>query len=88
MDELDNYKKKEKENVKGHIKDIYKQDDQEMEKTTMNKEGQVQKKEIFLYKPIDVVLPRPKISESTFIQDEINNLKKYMKYMQAPVKTM
>ena len=40
-----------------------------------------------MYKPYEVDLPRPKTSEPTFIQDEINNLEKYMKFMQAPIKT-
>ena len=31
---------------------------------------------------------KPKTSEPKFIQDEINNLDKYMKFIQAPVKTM
>ena len=29
-----------------------------------------------------------KIPESTFVQDKVNNLEKYMKFLQAPVKTI
>ena len=33
-------------------------------------------------------LHKSKTPEPTFIQDEIDNLEKYMKYMQLPVKTI
>ena len=48
----------------------------------------VEEEKVFLYKPYDVNKPRPKIPEPHFIQDEINNLDKYMKYMQSSTKTM
>jgi len=55
-----------------------------MKKLEMEDKGKqwVQDEEVFLYKPYDVVPSRPKIPEPTFIQDKINNLKKYMKYIQ------
>jgi len=40
-----------------------------------------------LYKSYEVDLPRSKTPEPIFIQDEINNLKKYMKFIQALIKT-
>ena len=46
-----------------------------------NKRGQVQKEEVFLYKLYDITLSKTKTPEPTFIQDEIKNLEKYMKYM-------
>ena len=49
---------------------------------------QAQEKEIFLYKLYNIALSRPKTLEPMFIQNEINNLEKYMKYMQSSVKMM
>jgi len=66
VDELDNYKEKEKENAEGQIKkiqDAYKQDDQELKKPMVIDKEQAQKEEIFLYKPYDAILPKPKIPE-------------------------
>jgi len=52
----------------------------------VNNKEQAQEEEIFLYKPYDVTLPKSKTLEPISIQDEIDNLEKYMKYMQSPVK--
>ena len=41
----------------------------------------IQDKEVFLYKHYEVDSSKPKTSEPTFIQDEIVNLEKYMKFM-------
>jgi len=50
-----------------------------------NKEKQqVQDKEVFLYRLYNISPSRPKL---TFIQDKVNNLDKYMKYMQSLVTT-
>ena len=90
-DELDNCKEKEKEYTDGHIKEIqdtYKQEDIIMKEQDNKGKQQIQDEEVFLYKPYDVDLPRPKNPELTFIQDEIKNLEKYMKFMQAPIQTI
>ncbi len=47
----------------------------------------IQDEEVLLYKPYKINPPRPKTPESTFIQDEINNLEKYIKFIQAPIQT-
>jgi len=39
-----------------------------------------------MFKLYNVDSPRLKTPEPIFIQDEINNLEKYMKYMQASIK--
>ena len=49
-------------------------------------ENQIQSEEVFLYKPYNMLSYKSKIPELMFIQDKINNLDKYMKYMQSPVK--
>ena len=38
-----------------------------------------------MYKPYKVNSPRLKTPASTFIQDKINNLEKYIKFMQVPI---
>ena len=88
-DELDSYRGKENMYADEHIKEIqdtYKQEDQEMKKLVVNnkEKQQVQDKEVFLYKLYNISPSRPKL---TFIQDKVNNLDKYMKYMQSLVTT-
>jgi len=41
----------------------------------------VQDEEVLLYRPYKVNLSKPKTPEPKFIQDKINNLNKYMKFM-------
>ena len=61
---------------------IYRQEDQEMKKSIVNGKGkQIQDEEVFIYKLYDVSPFRLKTLELIFIQDEIDNLEKYMKYM-------
>ena len=70
VNELDNCKGKENKYAEEYVKEIqdtYKQDDQEIEKHTINKKEQIQEKEIFLYKPIDIILSKPQTPEPTFI---------------------
>ena len=91
VDKLNSCKGKENKYTKGHIKEIqdaYKQDNFELKKSVTNNKEQVQEEEVLLYKPYDVDLLRLKTSEPTFIQDKINNLGKYIKFMQTPIKTM
>ena len=54
------------------------------------KQNEIKDKEVFLYKPYNISSKssKPKIPEPTFVQDKVNNLDKYLKYMQSPVKTM
>lgn len=92
MDKLDSCKGKENEYAEKYIKeiqDIYKQDNLKIKKPMVDdKEKQEIQEEVFLYKLYDDNLPRLKIPEPTFIQDEIGNLKKYIKYMQSSIKTI
>ena len=57
-----------------------------MEILTTNNQGKVQEEEVFLYKLYKIDTSKPKTLQPVFIQEEINNLKKYMKFIQAPVK--
>ena len=93
---LDRFKRKGNAYAKEHIKEIhnvYKQEDQGVKQLMIvdkekQWENQVQDKEVFLYKLYNINLLRPKTLELTFIQNEIENLDKYMKYIQSPIKTM
>ena len=50
-----------------------------MKKPKTNKEKQwIQNKKVLLYKPYKVEPLRPKTPKPTFIQDEIDNLDKYI----------
>jgi len=92
VNELDNCKGKRNEYTEGHIKkiqDTYKQEDIEVKIQEPSKEKQqIQDEKVLLYKPYKVNSPKPKTPKPIFIQDELDNLDKYMKYMQAPVKMM
>ena len=84
VDELDSCKEKGNEYVEAQIKkiqDMYKQDDLEIKKPQIDKEKQVQDEEVFLYKLYDINESKPKTPELTFVQDKINNLEKYMKFI-------
>ena len=93
VDKLDSCKGKRNKYAKEHIKKIqnaYKQEDLVIKTAQIINKGkqQVQNEEILFYKPYNVDKPRSKTPEPTFIQDNIENLEKYMKYMQLLVKTM
>ena len=49
----------------------------------IDKGKQIQDEEVFLYKPYDISSKssQPKILKPAFIQDEINNLEKHMKFI-------
>ena len=85
VDKLNNYKEKENQYAKEHIKkiqDVYKQEDIVMKtsQTTNKVKQRVEKEEVFLYKLYNINKSRSKIPKPHFIQDEINNLEKYIKY--------
>jgi len=58
-----------------------------MKKQDTKRKQWIQDKEVLLYKPYKVNSPRPKTPELTFIHDEIKNLEKYMKFIQALINT-
>ena len=90
-DELDNCKREVNGYIEEHIKkiqDVYKQEDIVMMEQEFTKgKQQMQDKEVFFYRPYKVSSHRPKSPEPTFIQDKIENLKKYIKFMQALIQT-
>jgi len=47
------------------------------------KEDRIQDEEVFLYKPCNISSEssKPKMLKLTFVQDKVNNLEKYMKFL-------
>jgi len=89
-DKLGNYKEKGNNYAEEYIKEIqdtYKQEDIIMKEQDTKEKQQIQDKKVFLYKPYKVDSSRPKTPEPTFIQNKIENLEKYMKFIQAPIQT-
>ena len=83
-DGLNNCKGKENKYTEEYIKEIqdtYKQEDIEMETQDPKGKQQIQDKKVLLYKPYEVNSLKPKTLEPKFIQDKIDNLDKYMKFM-------
>ena len=54
------------------------------------KENRIQDEEVLLYKHYSILskLSNLKNPEPTFVQDKVNNIEKYMNFLQAPVKTI
>ena len=76
--------------MKEHIKEIqntYKQEDVIIKDQDSKEKQQIQDKEVLLYKPYQVDSPRSKTQKLIFTQDEIDNLEKYIKYMQVLIIT-
>ena len=86
---LDTYKGKENKYIDDNIweiQDLYK------EKEVKREEGRIKDKEVILIKSYEVSqLTSSKstlsTTQSSFITDEVNNLLKYMKFIQAPTQT-
>ena len=86
VDDLDNCKGKGNQYAEEYIKEIqneYKQEDIVMKtiQTISKGKQKIEEEKVFLYKLYNVDEPKPKTSKPQLIQDEVNNLEKYMKYM-------
>ena len=82
--ELDHYKEKGNRYVKENIWEI-----QELyiEEEPQDKgKGKVEEEEVILFKPYKV-LESISTKSSSFINEEINNLLKYMKFVKSPTQT-
>lgn len=67
------------------IQELYKKEKREQKK--IKRKGAQNEKKIFLYK-LYKKLTKPKTPEPTFVQDKINNLEKYIKFIQSPINTV
>jgi len=83
-DELDQYKEKGNKYMNENIWEIQKL---YIEEEVQDKEkGRVEKEEVILIKPYEVsesILTK----SSSFIDEEVNNLLKYMKFVKSPTQT-
>jgi len=64
------------------IQELYKNEEQEKE----SNKGRVEDEEVILIKPYKV-LESISSSESSFINNEVENLMKYMKFIRSPTQT-
>jgi len=85
---LNRYKGKINSQINSHIKeiqDVYQSTHQEpiIVNKGKQKEDKIQDEEVFLYKLYNISLKSSKLKtlEPTFIQDEVNNLEKYMELL-------
>ena len=84
-DKLDRYKGKGNSYVEANIREIQKL---YMDKEAKKEEGRVEDKEVILIKPYEVSSSMSISTHSTsFIEEEIENLIKYMKFVKAPIQT-
>ena len=81
-DELDVYKGKGNNYMDSNIKKI-----QELyqDKEVKKEEGRIEEEEVILIKPYEVSQSTSSTTQSSFITDEVENLFKYMKFIQTPI---
>ena len=83
-DELDAYKGKENKYVNNNIweiQDLYKEEEVKKE------EERIEDEKVILVKLYEVSKTTSSLSQASFIMDEVKNLFKYMKFVQAPTQT-
>jgi len=83
-DELDRYKGKDNKYVEDNIKEI-----QELytNEEINQAQGMIENEEVILVRPYQVESTTTSSSSTSFISDEIDNLKKYMKFVKTPSQT-
>jgi len=81
-DELDQYKEKGNRYMKENIQEIQ---ELYMDKEREKEEGKVEDEEVILIKPYEVsTTTTSSTSQTSFITKEVENLNKYMKFIQTP----
>ena len=83
-DELDHYKERGNRYVDDNIWEIQKL---YMNKETKKEEGKVKNKKVILIKLYEVSTTTSSSLQASFITDEVENLLKYMKFVQSPTQT-
>jgi len=84
-DELDEYKGQENQYVNENIQKI--QDLYRDKKQKRSEEKEEEEEEVILIKPYEVSTTTSKTTELSFIQNEIKNLERYMKFVCFPTQT-
>ena len=82
-DELDQYKGKGNKYVDNNIQEIQ---DLYMEEEKKEEKGVIEDKEVILVKPYEASMTTSS-SRTSFITDKVENLFKYMKFIQTPTQT-
>jgi len=86
VDKLDKYKERGNvyvdENIK-EIQELYKEEDGRQWRDEKGKE--IQNDKVLLYKPYEISTESSS-TQPTFIQDELDNLEKHMKFVHSPAK--
>jgi len=80
-DELKYYKGRDNKYVNNNIQEIQ---ELYMDERTKKEEGKVEDEEVILIKPYKVSTTISSSLETSFIMDEVENLLKYMKFVQSP----
>ena len=84
-DELDQYKGKDNKYMEKNIQkiqELYKDEEK------WEEEGKIEDKEVILIKPYEVSTATSSLtSQTSFITEEVDNLSKYMKFIQTPSQT-
>jgi len=83
-DEMDYYKGRDNKYVDNNI---WKIQELYMDEETRKREGKVEDEEVILLKPYEVSMTISSLSATSFITDEVENLLKYMKFVQNPTQT-
>ena len=58
-----------------------------IDEETKKEEGKVEDEEVILIKPYEVFMTTSSSSKTSFITDEVENLIRYMKFVQSPTQT-
>ena len=85
-DELNVYRGQENQYIEDNIQEIqelYKNEEHKIE----SKQEEVKEEKVILIKPYKISESTSSMTKSSFIHDEINNLIKYMKFIQSPMQT-
>jgi len=82
VNELDHYKKKGNKYMNDNIQEI-----QKLYIEKEKKEEKVEDKEVILVRPYEVSMMTSSSLKTSFITDEVENLIKYMKFVQSPTQT-
>ena len=83
-DELDGYREQGNKYINDNIQkiqDLYKKEEQRLELRKVK----VEEKEVILIKPYETFISASTTTKSSFIQDKVKNLMKYMKFIHSPM---
>ena len=86
-DELDTYRGQENKYMHDNIQEIQELYKDEEQRRESDKGGVVEDKEVILIKLYKISRSTSSSTKSSFIDDEVDNFMKYMKFIQSPMQT-